>query len=92
MADGGGSIGGGSVYVKFFVGKDEENATSKVELRDDTETSVITFTFPETVDLSKVGEGHAITVATEQLKETPVRIEWREGAAQRSRASAQSAG
>ncbi len=90
MADGGGSIGGGSIYAKFHVGS-EEDPISEVELNDKAETTTLTLTFPHTVDMSKAVKDHTITVTTEQLKVTPIKIEWIHKAGQTYQASAQSA-
>lgn len=90
MDDGGGTIGGGSVYVKFHVGP-EKAPTSEVELNDNSlkdKTVTLTFRFPATVDMSKAVRGQVVTVTTDQLKKDPIKIDWDNAAGQTLGASA----
>ncbi len=81
--DGGGEIGGGSVYVEFHA-ESEGKVTSEVKLNDlTTEPRTLTITFPKSVPLNEVVKGQVITVTTDQLKPTPIKIDWREGAGQK---------
>jgi hypothetical protein len=76
MADGGGTIGGGSVYVKFHVRSDEGNPISEVELNDKAKTKTIRFVFPDGFEKKEVDGKLVVTVATEKLKKHPIKIAW----------------
>ena len=81
MDDGGGTIGGGSVYVKFHLGH-EDNKISEVELKDEAKTANLTFVFPDGVDFRKEDHKLVITVASDKLRSNPVKIKWDHAAGQ----------